>query len=108
MLWIALGVYVVSFLAAAMVQQRFFNLLARQRQDVISDANYADRVLSDPRSLIPLTASQTGSRLRALLRRNADPAVERWRLAACVAIAISIAAFVWLIASMQALSDAQG
>ena len=107
MVWVPFVAYIASFLVAAIAQQRYFNALARQRRDVISDADYADEVLSDPRWLIQLTASQTGSRLRALLRRNADPAVERLRLIACAAIATSIAVFLWVLASMAALSDGQ-
>jgi hypothetical protein len=62
--WLSWLVFIIAGLISTFVQQRYINALAQQRNDLLSDREYADRVLENPTSLIPLTAGETGKRLR--------------------------------------------
>jgi hypothetical protein len=95
--WLPWLVFIITGLVSAFVQQRYINAVAQQRDDLLSDREYADRVMEDPKSLISVTAEETGKRLRALVRRNPDPNIERLRLWTLLSIGTTLAAFAWFV-----------
>jgi hypothetical protein len=94
--WLPWLVFIIAGLISTFVQRRYINALAEQRNGLLSDREYADRVLENPTSVISVTAGETGKRLRALLRRNRDPRIERLRLWSLITIGIALAAFAWI------------
>jgi hypothetical protein len=94
--WLPWLVFIIAGLISTFVQRRYINALAEQRNGLLSDREYADRVLENPTSVISVTAGETGKRLRALLQRNRDPRIERLRLWSLITIGIALAAFAWI------------
>jgi hypothetical protein len=74
--------FLVLGLAAITSQQRYFDALSAAGVDVANRAEFANRMMAQPGSLVPLVARETRKRLRLLFRQRPEADLERRRLTA--------------------------
>jgi hypothetical protein len=96
--WTPQILFAVFGVATVIVQGRYIEALARSGGQVASDTEIGVELRAHPGRLIPVVASETSRRLRALLTRQSEPALERQRLIACLFVVLTLAAFIWSIA----------
>lgn len=90
--------FIMAVIVAAIAQDRFFKALERRQPGaVVADSVWANEVRVNPARLPSIVFRVTRLRLRALARTSLYPEVERSRRWALLSIALSVAAFVWIL-----------
>jgi hypothetical protein len=95
--WTPQILFAVFAVATVVAQGRYMDALARNGGQVAPDSEVGIELRTHPGRLLPVVVSETRRRLRALVTRQSDPALERPRLVACAFIVLAIAAFVWSV-----------
>ena len=94
-LWLWLG-FVASGLVFAFASRSFIDRVAIERPEVgvHTGAETADAILTRPRRLPRIVATESARVLATLARRQSDPSLERRRLIACLAMGVTLICFV--------------
>jgi hypothetical protein len=95
--WIPNIVFVVTGILTVAAEHVYFRAMTRRGLGVRDDNEFAAEVLSTPSRLPVIVAEETWQRLRTLATRQQDHSLERRRLLACAAIAVSVASFAWVL-----------
>jgi hypothetical protein len=94
--WIPYVAFVAIGILTVAAEHLYYQALRERGLGIRDDNEVAAEIRSAPGRLPWVVAVETGHRLRALATRQPDSSLERKRLLACVAIALSIGALVWV------------
>ncbi len=97
--WVSYVAFVATGIFMVAAESLYYRALTDRGLGIRDDNDVAAEIQSAPERLPWVVAVETSHRLRALVTRQPDPAVERKRLLASVAIALFIGLFVWVFVS---------
>jgi hypothetical protein len=100
--WTPQIAFIILAVATVVAERRYFVGLEDAGGAVTSDKDFGADLRANPARLIPIVASETALRLRALAATQSDPGLERRRLIALLCIGLVLVSFVWSV--VRALS----